>query len=78
LSPLALLLSAPALSPALSEALSDVLSVLGPPFNPDGRMTGKLPTVDGDFGAVPREVEVEEAVFFGEVGFETSATRFED
>jgi hypothetical protein len=42
-------------------------------------MTGKLPTVDDDFGVdVDREAEVEEAVLLGEVGFETSATRFDD
>src|SRR5262245_31943309 len=78
LSPSALSLSEPDLSTALFPVLSVALSVFGPPFNPEGTMTGKLPTVDGDFGAAPREVEVEEAVLFGEVGFETSATRLDD
>ena len=77
LSPSALSLSAPDLFVSLFAVLSVDLSVLGPPFNPEGTMTGKLPTVDGDFGAAPREVEVEEAVF-GEVEFETSATRLDD
>jgi hypothetical protein len=37
-------------------------------------MTGKLPTVDGDFvAAAPLGVEFEEATLFGEAEFETSA-----
>jgi len=42
-------------------------------------MTGKLPTVEGDFGgATFREVEFEEAMFLGEVEFETSAAMPDD
>jgi hypothetical protein len=42
-------------------------------------MTGKLPTVEGDFSvAVFREVEFEEAVLFGEAEFETSAATLDD
>jgi hypothetical protein len=42
-------------------------------------MTGKLPTVDGDFGvAAFREVEFEEARFLGEAEFETSAAMPDD
>jgi hypothetical protein len=41
-------------------------------------MTGKFPTVDGDFGVSPREVDFEEAVLFGEVEPVTSATRADD
>jgi hypothetical protein len=42
-------------------------------------MTGKLPAVVGDFGvAAFREVEFEEAMFLGEVEFETSAVMLDD
>jgi hypothetical protein len=42
-------------------------------------MTGKLPTVDGDFTVeASREVDFEEAVLLGEAAFETSATRLDD
>jgi hypothetical protein len=53
--------------------------VLGPSFNLDGTMTGKLPTVVGDFGvAAFREVEFEEAMFLVEAEFETSAAMPDD
>jgi hypothetical protein len=74
LSPLAPLLSSADLFAALSVALfvaSSVLSVFGPSFNLDGTMTGKLPTVDGDFFvAAFRGVELEEAMFLREAEFE--------
>jgi hypothetical protein len=55
------------------------LFVSGPPFNPDGTITGKLPTVVGDFGAGAfREVDFEEAVLFEEAEREASATRLDD
>jgi hypothetical protein len=42
-------------------------------------MTGKLPTVVGDFGvAAFREVDFEEAMFLGEAEFETSAVMLDD
>jgi hypothetical protein len=42
-------------------------------------MTGKLPTVEDDFGvAAFREFEFEEAVLLGEVEFVTSATMPDD
>jgi hypothetical protein len=42
-------------------------------------MTGKLPTVDGDFRvAAFRGVEFEEATLLGEVEFETSAAMPDD
>jgi hypothetical protein len=42
-------------------------------------MTGKLPTGDGDLGAdASREFDFEEAVLFGEVEPETSATMPDD
>jgi hypothetical protein len=78
------LLSALDLSEALSVALSVALFVVlfvssGPPFNPEGTMTGKLPAVDGDFSVDAfREVEFEDAALFGEAEPETPATRPDD
>src|SRR5262249_17679046 len=82
-SPLALSLSSPdlpsALSVAVFMALFVTLLVPGPPFNLDGTMIGKLPTVDGDFNvAAVREVKFEDAVLLGEAAFETSAAILDD
>jgi hypothetical protein len=61
-------------APDLFAALAVASFVFGPSFNFDGTMTGKLPTVVGDFGfATFRGVEFEEAIFLEEAEFETSA-----
>jgi hypothetical protein len=79
LSLLSPLLSASDLFAALSVALSVASFVFSPPFNLDGTMTGKLPTVDGDFVvAAFRGVEFEEAMLLGEAEFETSAVMPDD
>jgi len=79
LSPLSALLSALDLFAALSVALFVSSFVFVSPFNLDGTMTGKLPTVDGDFFvAAFRGVEFEEAILLGEAEFETSAVMPDD
>jgi len=79
LSPFALLLSASDLFAVLSAALFVASFLFESPFNLDGTMTGKLPTVDGDFVvAAFRGVEFEEAMLLGDAEIETSAVMFDD
>ena len=79
MSPLAPLSSALDLFAALSFALFAASFVFEPPFNLDGTMTGKLPTVDGDFDvAAFRGVEFEEAMLLVGAEFETSAVLPDD